>query len=894
MSYISAEKINDNILIWERDENGRHLITDKAPYYFYSRDPKGTYRSMYGDKLIRHDFTTSKEFNFAKGKLKAAGQVLFESDIPAEIRYLSEHYYNKPAPKLNITMHDIEVDYDPVRGHATVADPYAPVNSIALTHLWLKKYVVLAIPPNYASRDPNEDTWAAGLADEDFLQNMHDIAELPEGIELEVRFCRSEKELLLNYLEEIQDSDVLCGWNSDYFDHPYLAKRIEKLGKKYFRMLSFAQAKMPRYRWTKRFDKDEEVVDFGGRIGADYLELFRKYEMTERPSYKLESIADELLPDLPKLEYEGSLATLYRKNFPWFVRYNIRDTEILEGLEDILGYVELANQMMHLSTGIWKNVVGTLKLAEYAVVNYCHNELGGLIVNDFHKTDDTHRIQGAFVLLPQIGLQEGIGSIDINSLYPSSIRAINISPETLMGQFMETVRAVEEIAKDSDMILACTFDNATQVPSTLRGKTLRFKASEWRKQFKKMKWAVSGYGTVFDQNAQGVIPKILEDWYATRKKYQKLKAQETDKLKKVYYDKLQYTYKIKLNAFYGALTNQFFRFFDLRLGESTTGTGRMILLHQCAETCRLLDGEYIMPDRHELKTDKTTGKETEHFGYSDNWSVVYGDTDSTYFKTHGGTPEECIAIGDAVGDKVNKSFQKYMTETFLATEGFNDKIKCGRENISDRGIFVDKKMYMLHIVDSEGEKVDKMKVMGLSTKKTTLPKEVANRLNSFMERFLKGEDWSEMEKLIVDFKDELASVDDVMRIGLPTGVKKVEAYEFEYDLDPNVHLPGHIAASVHYNQCLKEFKDKESMRIMTGMKIKVFYLRQKRGRFKSIAIPVDIEQVPDWFLNNMEFEIDIDAHIKRLVDKPLTNILKAIGKVPPTKQHLLAEELLIY
>ncbi len=885
MSYISAEKIKDKILIWERDENGRHLKRKDAPYYFYTRDPNGTYKSMYGDKLTRHDFSNSREFNFEKAKLKASGQVLFESDIPAEVKYLSSHYHGVPAPKLNITMHDIEVDYDPERGHATTENPYAPINSIALIHLWKKHCVVFAIPPNFADRDPTDDNFQRGEAPEDFMKEMHDIAELPEGVTLEIQFCRTETELLVNYLMEIQDSDVLCGWNSEFFDHPYITKRVEKLGKKYLKMLSFPEARFPSFRYVRKFDEEVEVVDFGGRIGADYLELFKKYEMYERPSYKLESIADEMLPNLPKLEYEGSLATLYRRNFAWFVRYNIRDTEILEGLEENLGYVDLANKMMHLSTSTWRSVVGTLKLAEYAMVNYCHNELGGLIVNDFRHSDEKHRIQGAFVLLPQTGLQEGVGSIDLASLYPSSIRAINISPETLMGQFRETVKAAEAIARGTDEFITCTFDDATQVPANLRGKTVRRTASQFREDFIRMKWAISGYGTVFDQSKQGVIPKILEDWYNTRKKFQKLKAQEKDPIKRTYYDKMQYTYKIKLNAFYGAMNNQYFRFFDLRMGESTTGTGRMILLHQCAKTCELLDGEYTMPDVH---THDKEGK--EHFGYSDNWSVVYGDTDSTYFKTHGDTPEECIHVADAIGEKVNDSFQGFMENNFLTTKGFSDKIACARENVSDRGIFVDKKMYIMHIIDSEGEKVDKMKVMGLRTKKTTLPKVIAKKLNGFIESYLKGEDWSVIEQRIVDYKDELEAVEDVTEIGIPTGIKRLEPYQGDYKLDPTTHLPGHIAAAVYYNKCLDDYKDNESMRIYPGMKIKIFYMTRPHGRFKSVALPVDIEEVPQWFLDN--FEVDRKAHIKRLVDKAIENILKAIGKVPPTKQKLLADDML--
>ena len=130
-----------------------------------------------------------------------------------------------------------------------------------------------------------------------------------------------------------------------------------------------------------------------------------------------------------------------------------------------------------------------------------------------------------------------------------------------------------------------------------------------------------------------------------------------------------------------------------------------------------------------------------------------------------------------------------------------------------------------------------------------------------------------------------------MSIGLPKGVKKVEHYTSEYKLHGiGANLPGHVAASIFYNICRDEFHDKESMPIVSGMKIKVFYLTQKYGKFKSIAIPVDIEQVPSWFLDN--FSVKRDAHIQRLVDNPLNNILRAINKKAPTRQDLLADDLL--
>jgi DNA polymerase elongation subunit (family B) len=676
-------------------------------------------------------------------------------------------------------------------------------------------------------------------------------------------------------LEDIQDSDLLCGWNSEFFDFPYIHRRIEiTLGKSYLSKLSFPRGRtmVLQEKEVPRFGADVKTlkleVSGAGRMYADYMELYRKYEFGERSSYKLASIADIVLvddktgePTLPKLEYKGTLFDLYRKDFAFFVRYNIRDTEILKGFEDKLAYVELANQMYHLSTAMFQHVSGTLKLAEYAIVNHCHHKLRRVVPN-VKMPDVDQAIEGAMVLDPETGLHELLGSIDINSLYPSSIRSINISPETLRGQFVERVTAAKCISSIGDpeamnQELTLILEDGTQIAKP---------ASAWREWLVSQKYAVSGYGTVFDQNVPGIIPTILADWYDMRKQYQALKKEASkkgDEEKAAYYDRLQYVFKIKLNSLYGALTNLYFRFYDLRMGESTTGTGRMILRHQCAMTNQILTGEY-----------DAAGE-----------AIIYGDTDSTYFKTFASDVPSAIKIADAVAAKVNESYPDFMRTTFLCSPGFDNIIKAGRELVSDKGIFVQKKRYILHVVDKEGKAVDELKVMGLDTKKTNLPSGVGDALNAFIERYLKGETWDDIAQSIIDYKDALRASANVMDIGLPKGIKNVDKYTTLYDVQGEAaRLPGHVAAAIHYNKCLTEFKDSDSMPITSGMKIKVFYLKGDHGKFKSIAIPTDADSVPAWFLER--FEVDYDAHIERLVDNPLLNIIKAIGKEVPTKHTM--------
>lgn len=873
MSYISAIRKNEDVIVWERTEQGRELLTYRAPYYFFVEDPNGEHESIFGDKLTKLEFSTYNEYQQARRQCESDRIPLYESDLPPELKLLSEKYYQVPAPPLTVTMLDIEVDYNTDIGFASVENPYAPINSVALYHQHEHRMVLLAVPPE-------DQHWT----EEGLKDAMNEVEELPSDVEVEVYLCQNEKELLLFLLAEIENSDLITGWNSDFFDVPYIAKRIERsLGAKFFAKLSFDFAPKPRYRSVEKFGNENWTIDLYGRISCDMLALFQKYEQAERPTYKLEAIADEVLPELPKLEYEGSLAQLYRKDFPWFARYNIRDTEVLKGFEEKLGYVALANEMYHLSTGLFKHVGGTLKLAELAINNYCIHELNQRVPDMEEPDQDVGSIVGAFVLIPQVGLHERIGSIDINSLYPSAIRSINISPEKIIGQFAETTVASEEIGKDSMVDLCLRYED---------GDTETHTATEWRDICKRKKWAVSGYGTVFNQDEEGIIPSILRIWYTTRKEYQKLMREEKDPTKRSYYDRLQYVYKIKLNSLYGALNNAYFRYFDTRMGESTTGTGRLILLHQCAKANEALDGEYASPDIKRLENRSVGGprQEREHFGYSNKYSVLYGDTDSAYFATHAESDEQAIQVADYISEIVNDSFQGFMQQRFLCQPKFDNLIRCGREIVASRGIFVDKKRYILNVIDDEGKRVDKLKVMGLDTKKTTIPVIVGKALNDFIRRLLKGEEWDSIAKDIVEYKEWVRTTDQIMDIGLPRAVSKVEEYTTKWKTDKTTRLPGHVAAAIHYNQLLEEYNDRESLPIVSGMKIKVFYLTQKYGQFHSIAIPTDMVKPPEWFLEH--YTVNRDMHIERLVDKPLGNIIKAIGRDVPTAQSLIVEDLL--
>ena len=105
---------------------------------------------------------------------------------------------------------------------------------------------------------------------------------------------------------------------------------------------------------------------------------------------------------------------------------------------------------------------------------------------------------------------------------------------------------------------------------------------------------ITANGTILRQDVQGIIPSLLERWYAERKVLQanKKKAiEEGDKEKIAFWDKRQLVKKINLNSLYGAILTRC-RFYDKRIGQSTTLSGRCITRHMGAKTNEVIAGTY--------------------------------------------------------------------------------------------------------------------------------------------------------------------------------------------------------------------------------------------------------------------------------------------------------------
>lgn len=861
-TYISAVTTADReeVIVFERTPNGRISRKFKSPLFFFIEDKDGSHEDLFGVRLKKLEFSDYESYSSNAKMLKAAGNKLWESDIGLEYKVLSQHYYQKPVSSLNVMFFDIEIDYDKTRGFDGFNDPYAPVSAISYYNTATKKMFLDAVPPT-------------GTRPEDFV--------IPKELsaDCEITILQNERQILERFLAHIEDSDIISGWNSEGFDVPYLYERLKLvLSEKAANRLSFPNCRKPYYKET--VDKNglpTRVLKISGRVHLDFMNLFFKFDPGGRDSFALDAVAEDVLK-IKKIEYEGSLADLYQNEFIKFLEYNARDSVLLKMLEEARGYIQLAVLLSHMDCAQIEDVNGTVRLTESAIINYVRHELGKVVPDTAYDADpNAGKFGGAFVLPAKPGLHEWVASIDVNSLYPSAMRTVNISPDTLIGQFTKNDADYISIQIGSNDICSLRLEN---------GEFISKPGKEWKAFLRNKKYSISGYGTVFDQNKVGVIPTLLASWFSDRKKYKKKMEQakdllelaktdeEREKIKKdiEYYDKVQSVFKLKLNSTYGACGNKYFKFYDVRLAESTTKTGREILFHMARCVGEVIDGEYVYP----------------------NTSVIYGDTDSCYFSTAATNFEDACAVADYIEKFINKSFNKFSADKFLANPDFLNIFAVSQEIVANKAIFIDgKKNYMLRVLKKDGKIVDEIKITGLAIKKTTLPKNVRDILKGALSDYLRDTDWEIVGMRLLEAKEQLAR-SHIKQIGLPKKIKNLETYYDNYKSDASTTLPGHVAASIYWNECLEKYEDHESFKIKSGMRLNVFYFKKPMGRFKAIAVPVDLNKMPDWLMETFEPMVCKMTQASKLIDSPLKSILDAIGKEIPTRKKLLINEAFEY
>jgi DNA polymerase elongation subunit (family B) len=750
LSYVDAwfDRENDVIRVVERNKKQEREFRDiPVKHTFYFKDPKGKFQSIYGDPLTRIICKNTKELR--KEQAINSSKKLFEADINPIFVCLSENYLNAEPPKLNIAFFDIEVDFDPERGYASPDDAFMPITAIAVYLQWMETMICLAVPPKKLK--------------------MADAKEMVKDFD-NVMLYETEAEMLDVFLDLIKDADVLSGWNSEGFDIPYTVNRVTKaLSKEDTRRFCLFN-QFPKKREYEKYGRQATTYDFIGRVHLDSLELYRKYTYEERHTYRLDAIAEYELGER-KTQYEGTLDQLYNNDFRTFVEYNINDCMLLEKLDKKLKFMDLANTLAHECTVLLQTTMGAVAVTEQAIINEAHRR--GFQVPNRTKMDDREGNEGAagaYVAYPKEGIHDWIGSLDINSLYPSAIRALNMGPETIVGQLRQTITQEyidNMVAKGKSFAAAwegvfgsleytAVMEQQIGTDITIdweNGDVDVVSAAEvYRLIYESNQpWILSANGTIFTYEKEGIIPGLLKRWYSERKDMQaKLKdaIKAGNKVEEEYWDKRQLVKKINLNSLYGAILNNGCRFFDKRIGQSTTLTGRAIARHMASKVNEIVAGEY-----------NHTGK-----------AIIYGDTDSCYFSaykvlekeiTAGQLPwtkESVVQLYDQIAEEVNSTFPQFMLDAFHVPKSRGEVIKAGREIVGSKSLFITKKRYAVLYYDKEGKRTDidgkpgKIKAMGLDLKRSDTPEFIQNFLSDVLELVLTGANEQQVLDHISEFR----------------------------------------------------------------------------------------------------------------------------------------------
>lgn len=656
--------------------------------------------------------------------------------------------------------------------------------------------------------------------------------------------CDSELQMLHKFLDFWQKNypDIVTGWNTNFFDIPYLTGRIEKLlGEKESKRLS--PWKMTRKREIYVKGNKEITYDIVGISLIDYLDLYKKFTYTNQESYRLDHIAHVELGEnkLDHSEYEN-FKDFYTNDWDKFVRYNIHDVELVDKLEDKMRLIELLLTMAYNAKINFEDVYSQVRMWDAIVYNHLRKKK--IVIPPNKSSEKSAQFEGAFVKDPIIGMHNWVASFDLNSLYPHLIMQYNMSPETLVKNFNINTTVNKLLTKKEDT-------------SIIKDKNLALAANGW----------------CYTKDQQGIFPELMQKMYTDRSKYknQMLSVQqeyeqtkEKELLKEISrLNNLQMAMKIALNSAYGALGNQYFRYFDIRLAEGITTSGQVSI-------------RWIHNKMNEFLNDIL---KTENEDY-----IIAVDTDSIYvtFEKLINTvfdseqqkdAQKIISFMDKIcEEKIQPFIDKCYQELANYMNAYDQKMQMKREVLADKGIWTAKKRYILNVHNSEGVQYaePKLKVMGLEIVKSSTPAVIREKLKDAVKQILVSDEKS-IHEFVDRYRQEFNKL-SVEEIAFPRGVNGMNQYKGSpiYTKGTPIHVRG---ALLYNHHCKRLGIQNKFPVIRDGDKIKFVYVK-KPNPFQEDVIAF-LQTLPKEF--KLENYIDYDKMFQKVFVDALEIIIEPMG-----------------
>ena len=878
--YACWDKKSKSIKLFTWDEYGNRVILDK-PFnpYVYIEDARGKYKSIFGTPLIKKEFATpfDREMFIQESKITR----LFEKIKPAQQFLMDEFQYIKDDPEftkhpLKICFFDIETAPTPreefplvqeTPGSDKVAPTYktlAPISLITIHDSLTNKYTTFGINPFNGS--------------------------LPSELDCNYVYCETEYRLLdsfLKYLEE-DHPDILSGWNTNFFDSVYIVERIRKvLGKEHLNRLSPLGTFFTKVGKTKD-DPPRLYAKYvaDGMLIVDYIDVYKKFKVKLQDSYRLDHIG-EVEVGFKKLEYEGTINEFQKREWDKFVLYNIRDVELLVKIDKKLNYFYLFRLLATLGLTNFEDSLGVVAYNVGALALLSRTK--GKIFYTPKRKEESGKNKGAYVSV-RPGLTSDLFTLDFSSLYPNIIRSLNISPETMVGEF--------------DYI-----DNETVILTLVSGKQYRMPVTKFG-AFVKAKNLIKTAANVLFTSECGIVPEHMAIIFNRRKEarkelFEKEKAlgeviqtlnkidsndnsyKKLDKQREkliadiIRLDVLQYALKLSINSLYGTLTSKTSPIGDDRLGNSTTLSGQAAIkeVNRFIEeyiSNKYMDGEVIEPSPIQFNDTDSCGVTLKCL--HKKGITICKDSKVT---------EEGFKIINDIADAVNKHVIDWTKSHFNTPVSYLD-LKL--EKICDFGLYRKKKNYILHVIYNEG-KVDeatgeyaiKWAYVGVELAKAIMTKELKKIGQKVIEPMVLKQDKFATDKLLREAFQEYKKL-PLQIISKLVRVKTFNKYVNASTMFKTAKgMQQHVRAAYYHNLVLKCENIVGYQEIMEGDDCQLLMIKPN-NKYRIDCIAFRNGELPPKFLEI--FEIDYKANFKQ----PFYDCIESLYEIAGWKCPAVADE----
>lgn len=844
IAYIPSKQ-EMKIWTWDASGNRTSYTTPYRPYIYVEDNNNGTDQSIYGTKIRKKVFLNQYE---RTRYIRESGVKRLFENLPTYQQLLIDEYWQHNetsdfiANKLRVQFIDIEAvakDEFPDPEKANY-----PINVITI----------------YDTLDKHKYVWGVG---------EFDSSKYPKS-ELTYINCKTEIELLDRMLQFFEKDypDVLSGWNSMGFDMPYIINRINNImGEEAVSRLS-PVGRVYNRAMRGMYGKNSVRWFIDGISCIDYLDVYKRFQLKNRDSYRLDNIAQIELNER-KLDYGNMhIADLAEQDWQKFVEYNIHDVFLLQRLDEELKYVDLLRMLAYIGLTTFEAAMGAVSVINGAAAiraRYRDQKIATFIRNV-----DTGKNPGAYVAEPLGGFQEYVVSFDANSLYPNLMISLNMSPETKIGKIL-------------------SHNNKEIVIQYVSGETFTIPTEKFGQLVKREQIAISKAGILFSQKKKGIMPEMVDFYYQKRveikDELKKLQI-ELSKLKKGddpsieekrqdlqfrinRLDTKQLTIKVLINSAYGYFGNKHSPIGDDDIASSITLSGQSVIKKSNDFARKFLESK--------------SGYNPDYFKHND--PIVYNDTDSCYislkslvdsgiirqFVDSSGLTDDVYKMCEELTDYLNVNINSWAKATFNSNDC---RLVFKREAICDVGLFLEKKRYALHMLDDEGIKMDKFKYTGVEVVRTTMPDPVKPHVKNIIETMLLSRSQTKADSAVKSAYEIFISlpVEDMsFVVGLSTFdeyVSRCKGFQVPKG------MPVHAKAGHYYNLIIKDLAiDNLYEPAVGGDKLRWLYI--KKSNKYGISVIGFKDKMPEEFLKI--FEIDYELMFSKIVFSVVDRFYNRVG-----------------